>query len=175
MTIGIASLHLAATQRSMLSRGITVVHGLDLRGRFLNGNFHSTIGRIISDEENRVRINPFPSPIEHRYRYQTAQTFELYSLLRFSRFFCLFFFFHNYFRSKGAYPFGTAVLNSSSNESTVGLEADMLLGERSIGLESPFIPPEEMRLSTVNAIVISVIEFYNAIVQITIDRNREKI
>ncbi|KOX71003.1 hypothetical protein WN51_03544, partial [Melipona quadrifasciata] len=52
---------------------------------------------------------------------------------------------------KRAYPFGTAVLNSSSNESTVGLEADMLLGERSIGLESPFIPPEEMRLSTVNA------------------------
>lgn len=41
------------------------------------------------------------------------------------------------------------MLNSSSKESTVGLEADILLGERSIGLESPFIPPEDTRVSTI--------------------------
>lgn len=64
--------------------------------------------------------------------------------------FLIFFFFKN----KKVYPFGTAVLNSSSNESTVGLEADMLLGERSIGLESPFIPLEEIRFSTVIDILI---------------------
>lgn len=57
--------------------------------------------------------------------------------------------FFNFFKNEKVYPFGTAVLNSSSNESTVGLEADMLLGERSIGLESPFIPLEEIRFSMV--------------------------
>lgn len=54
------------------------------------------------------------------------------------------------------------MLNSSSNESTVGLEADMLLGERSIGLESPFIPPEETRFSTVIDISIIVVAQFSS-------------
>ncbi|EZA55826.1 hypothetical protein X777_04001, partial [Ooceraea biroi] len=49
-----------------------------------------------------------------------------------------------------AHPLGTAVLSSSSNESTVGREADILLGERSMGLIAPpFIPVVDTRLSTI--------------------------
>lgn len=59
-----------------------------------------------------------------------------------------------------AHPLGTAVLSSSSNESTVGLDADMLLGERSIGLVSPLIPPEETRFSAIIDIS-GVISFFN--------------
>ncbi|KYM93562.1 hypothetical protein ALC62_15920, partial [Cyphomyrmex costatus] len=49
-----------------------------------------------------------------------------------------------------AHPLGTAVLSSSSNESTVGREADMLLGERSMGLVAPpFTPVADARLSII--------------------------
>ena len=41
----------------------------------------------------------------------------------------------------GYSPLGTAVLSSSSNESTVGREADILLGERSMGLVAPPFTP----------------------------------
>lgn len=49
-----------------------------------------------------------------------------------------------------AHPLGTAVLSSSSNESTVGREADILLGERSMGLVAlPFTPVVDTRLSII--------------------------
>ncbi|KYN38793.1 hypothetical protein ALC56_06792, partial [Trachymyrmex septentrionalis] len=53
-------------------------------------------------------------------------------------------------RTQKAHPLGTAVLSSSSNESTVGREADMLLGERSMGLVAPpFTPVADARLSII--------------------------
>jgi len=57
---------------------------------------------------------------------------------------------HTYTYAQKAHPLGTAVLSSSSNESTVGRETDMLLGERSMGLvASPFIPVVDTRLSII--------------------------
>jgi hypothetical protein len=54
-----------------------------------------------------------------------------------------------------AHPLGTAVFSSSSNESTVGREADMLLGERSMGLvASPFIPVVDTRLSIIIKVLV---------------------
>lgn len=53
-------------------------------------------------------------------------------------------------QTQKAHPLGTAVLSSSSNESTVGREADKLLGERSMGLVAPpFIPVVDTRLSII--------------------------
>ncbi|KYM76552.1 hypothetical protein ALC53_12995, partial [Atta colombica] len=57
---------------------------------------------------------------------------------------------HTHTHTQKAHPLGTAVLSSSSNESTVGREADMLLGERSMGLVAPpFTPVADARLSII--------------------------
>lgn len=172
MTVRVASLNLASVQRAVLAGGITVIDRLYLRGCLLYRDSHLSVGGIVSVRGTTVcfyRVNYFrkiknslifffvwssfnvlryltktnPEIIE-RYKHIWKLTL---ALLQFTR--CLRINMRHTYIQK-AHPLGTAVLSSSSNESTVGREADILLGERSVGLVAPpFIPVADTRLSII--------------------------